>query len=305
MLIIEMALRSKVASQQHLALALRGTGFLGGERRRHSCMFSQGRIRNGLRGWGVAFRGATGGNVVRGSAEHAKHSVRSWLWCRRLLGTVRASLVRLDTFRTARTLLHRSPTWRSLALGLDGLLRLLFLSWLCHVVRRLNRRHSLLLSLVVLYLLANIFRLMSSCLCVRGCVLHGRCGHLCRWQDRTQDAWRLRRSVRHGHCVHRSLLLDGPGKIALVESLMHVRIASAVKLMHTLAGTGVCHLLSSWMSSVHQWQWRERSQTSLLTRDRELSEHCAFVSRRQECRESGFRRPFRDIKHSLGGQAIV
>lgn len=90
-----------------------------------------------------------------------------------------------------------------------------------------------------------------------------------------------------------------------METLMHLRIASVVKLVHTLAGTGVCHLLSSRMSSVVQWQRRERSQRSRLTHDSEMSEHCAFASRRHECRLPGHRRPYHELKHLLGGQAII
>lgn len=144
-LMVEMMLRSRAAPLGHLALAFRASGFLGGERRWHwCCRLGQGAVRDGLRSWGVAFRSAT-----RGNAERAKHSV-SWLRCRRLLGAVRASLVRLDAFCTARTLLQRASTWCSFAFGLDSLLRLLFLSWLCLVPRRFDRRHDLLLMLVVL-----------------------------------------------------------------------------------------------------------------------------------------------------------
>lgn len=86
---------------------------------------------------------------------------------------------------------------------------------------------------------------------------------------------------------------------------MHLRIASVVNLVHMLAGTGVCHLLSSWTSRGIQWQLREKNRTSRLTHDSEPSEHRVFVSRRNEYRLPGHRRPYHELKHLLGGQAII
>lgn len=86
---------------------------------------------------------------------------------------------------------------------------------------------------------------------------------------------------------------------------MHLGIRSDSRIVLKLVSTSLCRIEDSWLSKVVRWKLRHRSQSSCLTHDGELSKHCAFISRRHECRRHETRRADGELKYMLRATAFV
>jgi hypothetical protein len=72
-----------------------------------------------------------------------------------------------------------------------------------------------------------------------------------------------------------------------------------------LVGTSLYRIEEGWLSKAVRWELRHGSQSSCLTHDGELSKHCAFISRRHECRLHETRRADGELEYMLRATAFV